>query len=137
MESLLSTKQTTEPPFRLGSLLLDGLIELVDGRVELLARLLELLVGTVLEGVHLGLGPLRFGFCVIGLGVLARVPMACEELPGPIVGRKKHMRPRRETYHALCPCAHGFHALFARLLRLLATAGDVALHPRTRRCSII
>jgi hypothetical protein len=85
IKSLLSTKQATEPSFRLSGLLLDGLVELVDGRIELLARLLELLVGAVLEGIHLRLGSLRFGFCVIGLAVLASVPVACDT-PSPALG---------------------------------------------------
>jgi hypothetical protein len=85
IKSLLSTKQATEPSFRLSGLLLDGLVELVDGSIELLARLLELLVGAVLEGIHLGLGSLRFGFCVIGLAVLASVPVACNT-PSPALG---------------------------------------------------
>jgi hypothetical protein len=80
---LLSTKQPAEPAFRLGRLLLDRLVELVNSSVELLARLLELLLGAMLEVVELRLGPLCLGFCVIGLGTLAHVSMAVEQLWEP------------------------------------------------------
>ena len=73
---LLSAEQTAEPALRLGRLLLDRLVELVYSSIELLARLLEFLLGASLELVEPRLGPLRFGFCVIGLMLLAQVSIA-------------------------------------------------------------